>query len=59
MNGCQDARNAITISEIACPQCGESLEIFVKDGKVCADAQCEGCGWKLVEGTPADELPCG
>ena len=32
MDGCMEARAAITISEIPCPQCGEGMELFIKDG---------------------------
>lgn len=40
MINCQEARNAITILEVECPQCGDSVEVFVKDGVVCTDSVC-------------------
>ena len=33
MINCQEARNAITILEVECPQCGDSVEVFVNDGE--------------------------
>ncbi len=57
MNNCQEARNAVTILETACPRCGEIVEVFVKAGQVYGDAAC-GCGGVIAEGTPAESLPC-
>ena len=34
MINCQEARNAITILEVECTQCGDIVEVFVKDGVV-------------------------
>ena len=52
MDGCMEARAAITISEISCPQCGEDMEIFVKDGVLAADAVCENCAYTIPAGSP-------
>ncbi len=54
--GCQDARNAITIKEVPCPACGEVLEIFIRDGKLAADAVCGGCGHAIEAGEPEDYI---
>lgn len=35
MINCQEARNAVTILEVECPQCRAIVEVFVKDGVVC------------------------
>ena len=43
MDGCQEARNAITITEVPCPQCGTSVEVFIRDGSLAADAICDAC----------------
>ena len=51
MDGCQEARNAITIREIPCPRCGESLELFIKDGFLAADAICDSCGYVIPAGS--------
>lgn len=48
MINCQEARNAITILEVECPQCGDSVEVFVKDGVVCTDSVCTECGTRYV-----------
>ena len=50
MDGCMEARAAITISEVPCPQCGEGIEIFIKDGVLAADSVCEKCGWVIPAG---------
>ena len=44
MINCQEARNAITILEVECPQCGDGVEVFVKDGVICIDSVCTKCG---------------
>lgn len=51
LDGCQEARQAVTIREIPCPRCGGSVETFVKDGALAADAVCEGCGHVIPAGT--------
>ena len=43
MDGCQEARNAITITEVPCPQCGV--------GSLAADAVCDACGHVIPAGT--------
>ena len=40
MISCQEARNAITILDVECPQCGAIVEVFAKDGVVCTDSVC-------------------
>ena len=51
MDGCKEARNAITIREIPCPRCGESMELFIKDGFLAADAICDSCGYVIPAGS--------
>lgn len=51
MDGCQEARNAITIGEVFCPKCGGSMEIFLKDGFLAADAVCDACGYRIAAGS--------
>ena len=51
MDGCMEARAAVTICEIPCPRCGEGVEIFIKDGTLAADAVCAGCGYAIPAGT--------
>mgnify|MGYP000005805235 CR=1 FL=1 len=53
MNGCEDARRAVSIEEYPCPQCGEIMEIFVRDGEIATDAVCEKCGYTLPAGSHA------
>ena len=45
MDGCQEARNAITITEVPCPQCGVGVEVFIRD------AVCDACGHVIPAGT--------
>ncbi len=45
MDGCQEARRAVTIKEVTCPQCGESVEVFIRDGVLAADSRCDNCGY--------------
>ena len=51
MDGCQEARNAITITEVPCPQCGAGVEVFIRDGSLAADAVCDACGHMIPAGT--------
>ncbi len=51
MDVCQEARNAITIKEVPCPQCGESVEVFIKDGFLAADTVCDSCGHVIPAGS--------
>ena len=44
MDGCQEARNAITITEVPCPQCGAGVEVFIRDGSPAADAVVKAMG---------------
>ena len=47
---CQEARNAVTILEVECPQCGNSVEVFVKDGVICGNI--------IEQSTPIGDLKC-
>lgn len=51
MDGCQEARNAITITEVPCPQCGTSIEVFIRDGSLAVDALCDTCGYVIPVGS--------
>lgn len=55
---CQEARNAITILEVECPQCGNVVEVFVKDGVVCTDSVCTECGNIVEQSTPIGDMKC-
>lgn len=54
--GCENARNMITIKEIACPGCGDDIEVFVKDGRTAGEAACESCGYMVPENVHLEEL---
>lgn len=56
MDACQEARNAITIREIPCPNCGESVEVFIKDGFISADTVCDACGYRITAGVNFEQL---
>ena len=58
MINCQEARNAITILEVECPQCGNVIEVFVKDGVVCTDSVCTECGNIIEQSTPIGDMKC-
>ena len=51
MDGCHEARTAISIKEIPCPTCGKNMEIFLKDGLLAEEAVCESCGLHIPAGT--------
>ena len=50
MDGCHEARTAVSIKEIPCPTCGKTMEVFLKDGLLAEDAVCESCGLRLSAG---------
>ena len=58
MINCQEARNAITILDVECPQCGAIVEVFVKDGVVCTDSVCTECDNTIERSTPIGDLKC-
>ena len=45
--GCQGKKNAITIHEKACPECGNLVELFSIDTK----AVCDKCGFVVYNDT--------
>ena len=51
MDGCQEARNAITITEVPCPQCGVGVEVFIRAGPLAAEAVGDACGHVIPAGT--------
>ena len=57
MDGCQEARNAITIAEIPCPKCGAGVEVFIRDGFLAADAVCDACSHVIPAGSNIEKQP--
>lgn len=57
MIGCHDARNSVTITELHCPNCGEIIECFIRDGILAVDSNCEKCGFTLPTGKPVQPIP--
>lgn len=55
MDGCQEARNAITIVEVPCPNCEGSMEFFIKDGFLAVDALCDSCGYTIPAGSSTEQ----
>lgn len=51
MDGCQEARNAVTIVEVPCPKCTGAMEFFIKDGFLAVDAVCDTCGDTIPAGS--------
>lgn len=44
MDGCESKRKTPVLEERKCPQCGEEVEVFTRDGRVVEDTACE-CGY--------------
>ncbi len=59
MINCQEARNAVTIMDVVCPKCGETVEVFVKDGVVCTESSCTECGHVIEQSASIGDLKCG
>lgn len=58
LKGCQEGKGTPRLAEVKCPQCGETVEVFVRmggavgqTGTLAADEICD-CGYVLRQGTP-------
>ncbi len=57
-SGCQEGKMTPRLTEVCCPECGESVEVFVRmggrigqTGTLAADEVCPGCGHTLPAGS--------
>lgn len=57
ISGCQEGKATPRLAEVRCPQCGETVEVFVKmggeigkTGTLVSDESC-GCGFVFRAGT--------
>lgn len=58
INGCQEGKATPKLVEILCPDCGETIEVFVqmggaigKTGTLVASETCPGCGREIRAGS--------
>ena len=56
-SGCQDGKGTPRLVEVCCPNCGKTVEVFIRmggdvgqTGTLAADEKC-GCGYVLQAGT--------
>ena len=63
IKGCQEGKATAKLYEVACPKCGEIIEVFVhmgggadKTGRTVYDELCPACRYVVLAGTPKDEL---
>lgn len=42
--GCEENRRTPVLEERVCPQCGEEVEVFTRDGRLIDDFPCK-CGY--------------
>ena len=54
--GCHEARNNFVLKEIVCPECGEYIELFVRDGKTIGIEKCANCDYVIGEGLSLSEF---
>ena len=52
LDGCHEARNAVTIEEVTCPHCGADVEVYVRDGLLATEVRCDACGHVFAAGNP-------
>jgi len=57
--GCHEARNNFVLKEIACPECDEYIELFVRDGKTIGIEKCASCHYVIGEGLSLSEIVRG
>ena len=54
--GCEENRKTPKLEERVCPQCGEAVEVFTRDGRLVDDFACE-CGFVFRAEAPLDTRP--
>ena len=57
--GCQEGKGTPRLTEIVCPRCGDTIEVFVKmgggvteTGRFATDEKCPRCGFVAEAGKP-------
>ena len=57
ISGCQEGKGTPRLTEVKCPRCGQTVEVFIKmggaigeTGTLAADETCD-CGYVLAAGT--------
>ena len=57
ISGCQEGKGTPRLTEVKCPRCGQTVEVFIKmggaigeTGTLVADETCD-CGYVLAAGT--------
>lgn len=43
----------LMIEEVLCPECGDVIELFTRDGKTVEKAICDTCGFTVDVDTPS------
>lgn len=54
--GCHESRNNFVLTEIACPECGDYIELFVRDGKSIGIEKCASWHYVIDEGLSLSEI---
>ncbi len=52
LDGCEAQKRTPVPKEIKCPECGELMEVFVKEDRSIENVKCEKCGYEVHEGDP-------
>jgi len=56
MDGCEAKHKTPVLEERVCPQCGETVEVFTRKGRIIEDTPCE-CGYVFREEPQVVTLP--
>ena len=51
LESCEESRRNVTIKEVKCPQCGQPVEVFLREGATTEATKCEVCGYVIPLGT--------
>ena len=58
LSGCQEGKQTPKLTEVICPECGEVIEVFVRQGgngedagRTRDDAVCDKCGYTIPDGS--------
>lgn len=54
--GCEAKYKTPVLEERVCPECGETVEVFTRRGRIVEDTPCD-CGYVFREEAPAVTIP--
>lgn len=56
LGGCEEKNKTPKLEERVCPECGETVEVFTRQGRITEDCTCD-CGYVFHAEPPLDTMP--